>query len=224
MPAPEPRRPQQPASDRAATGGSARAQDLSAIPAFLRSAARPAAASGPGAARSDVDASSAAQAGRAPLAIPRPVTPRPAPDVRKQGGPTLDPATLPMPSLSRRRVITAAGILLAGVLALTFAQQVGEATAASVRAQELRAANAALRDEVARLERDLGQVQDPRFIRLEGRAYGLGGEREIPFALAAGAPPLAPEAPGSASVRLGSETARRSPLDAWLDVLFGEAR
>lgn len=160
---------------------------------------------------------------RATLAIPRPITPKPAPEDPK-GGPGLDPASLPMPSLSRRRLITAAGILLAGVLGLTFAQQVGEATAASVRAEELRAANAALRDEVARLEHDLGKVQDPRFIRLEGRAYGLGGKREIPFALAAGAPPLAPYAPGSASMRLGAEQMQRSPLDVWLDVLFGEGR
>jgi hypothetical protein len=129
-----------------------------------------------------------------------------------------------MPSLSRRRVITAAGILLAGVLGLSFAQQVGEATAASAKAEQLRAANAALRTEVERLERDLGQVQDLRFIRLEGRAYGLGGKREIPFALAEGAPSLAPDAPGSASVRLGAEQAAGTPLDAWLDVLFGEDR
>ncbi len=165
-----------------------------------------------------------AQAARPALAIPRPVTPKTAAERPRQGAPTLDPASLPMPSLSRRRVITAAGVLLAGVLALTFAQQVGEATAASARAEELRAANAALREEVGRLERDLGQVQDLRFIRLEGRAYGLGGKREIPFALAAGAPPLAPDTPGSASVRLGAEQAATTPLDAWLDVLFGEGR
>ena len=114
--------------------------------------------------------------------------------------------------------------MLAGVLTLTFARQVGEATAASDRAAALRAANAALRDEVARLERDLSHVQDPRFIRLEGRAFGLGGPREIPFALAAGAPPLPADAPGSASVRLGAEPHYRSALDAWLDVLFGDAR
>ena len=129
-----------------------------------------------------------------------------------------------MPSLSRRRVITAAGVLLAGVLSLTFAQQVGEASAASQRADALRAANAALRDEVERLERDLDQVQDPRFITLEGRAYGLGGPKEIPFALAAGAPPLAADAPGSAAVRLGAEQREQRPLDAWLDILFGEGR
>ncbi len=156
--------------------------------------------------------------------MPRPVTPKPMPDAPPEGGRAIDPATLPMPSLSRRRVITAAGILVAGFLSLTFAQQVGEASAASQHADDLRAANAELREEVARLERDLDHVQDPRFITLEGRAYGLGGRREIPFALAGGAPALAPDAPGSASVRLGADQQERSPLDAWLDVLFGEGR
>lgn len=155
------------------------------------------------------------------MAMPRPVTPPPATPQRASTGPALDPASLPMPSLSRRRVITAAGVLLAGLMTLSFARQVGEATAATNRAAELRAANAALRDDVARLERDLGHVQDMRFIRLEARSFGLGGPREIPFALAAGAPPLAADAPGSASVRLGAEPRPASPLDTWLDVLFG---
>ena len=126
-----------------------------------------------------------------------------------------------MPSLSRRRVVTAAGAIVAGLLVLTFVRQVGEATAASERAAALRAGNAVLRDEVDRLEQDLGHVQDPRFIELAGRAYGLGGPREIPFARAAGAPPLAADAPGSAAVRLGAETTPATPLDAWLDLLFG---
>ncbi|HUQ43853.1 MAG TPA: hypothetical protein VM451_05495 [Candidatus Limnocylindria bacterium] len=129
-----------------------------------------------------------------------------------------------MPSLSRRRVVTAAGMLLAGLLALSFARQVGEATAASDRADALRAANVALNEEVSRLEGDLGHVQDPRYIELAGRAYGLGGKREIPFALAAGAPALPADAPGSASVRLGSEPRTTSPMEAWLDILFGAGR
>jgi hypothetical protein len=129
-----------------------------------------------------------------------------------------------MPSLSRRRVITAAGVLLAGLLILTFARQVGEATAASNNAAELRTTNAALRDEVARLQRDLGHVRDLRFIRLAGRAFGLGGPREVPFALAAGAPALADDAPGSASVRLGAPRRPAGALDAWLEVLFGPGR
>src|SRR6185503_9694920 len=98
------------------------------------------------------------------VAMSRPVTPPPAPEPRS--APTLDPASLPMPSLSRRRVITAAGVLLAGLLVMTFARQVNDATAASARAAELRAGNEQLRAEVARLEDDLNHVQDPRFIGL----------------------------------------------------------
>jgi hypothetical protein len=126
-----------------------------------------------------------------------------------------------MPSLSRRRLVTAAGVLIAGLLTLSFVRQVGEATAASDRAAELRAANAALRDEVARLQLDVGHVQDLHFIQLQGRAFGLGGKGEIPFALAAGAPSLAVDAPGSAAVRLGAPSRPASPFDAWLEVLFG---
>jgi len=126
-----------------------------------------------------------------------------------------------MPTLSRRRVVTAAGIVVACLLAVGFLRQVGEATAASNRATELRAANTALQAEVDQLQDDVTHVQDPRFIQLEGRAFGLGAEGEVPFALAAGAPELAADAPGSAAVRLGAEPLHRSPLDVWLDVLFG---
>lgn len=180
--------------------------DLSAVPSFLRDGAQP-----------------ARPAGRPPLVVPRPATPAP---VQATPAPTpgIDPAALPMPTLSRRRLVTAAGIIAASLLALSFVRQVGEASEASNRADALRAGNAVLRDEVARLQHDLGRVQDPRFILLAGRAYGLGGPREIPFALAAGAPPLAADAPGSAAVRLGAPPAHRTPLEAWLEVLFGPSR
>lgn len=151
--------------------------------------------------------------------LPRPTTP---PERRAEEAPRrLDPAALPMPSLSRRRVVTAAGVLVASLLAISFLRQVGEATAASNRAAELRAANAALEAEVAQLQQDLTHVQDPRYIQIEGRAFGLGARGEVSFALAAGAPELAADAPGSAAVRLGAEPLDRSPLDVWLDVLFG---
>ena len=177
------------------------ARDVSAIPSFLRrEAARPTPAS-------------------SQTTLPRPATPeQPADD---PPAPRLDPASLPMPSLSRRRVVTAAGVLLAGWLAISFVRQVGEATAATNRAADLRAENAALQDEVARLQDDLTHVQDPRYIQLTGRAFGLGGRGEVPFALAAGAPELTADAPGSAAVRLGAEPIDRSPLDVWLEVLFG---
>jgi len=182
---------------------SERKPDLSAIPAFLRD--------GRGG------------AGEIPsrrLAMPRPSTPA-AVEPGTPEAPTFDPAALPMPSLSRRRLVTAAGIIAASLLALSFIRQVGEASTAADRADALRTGNAILRDDVARLERDLGHVQDPRYIVQAARAFGLGGPREVPFALAAGAPPLAADAPGSAAVRLGAADHDKSPLDAWLEVLFG---
>jgi hypothetical protein len=191
---------------------SPRRSDLSAIPSFLRDGDR-------SARQASISPQNAAAA--PPRALPRPATP---PGPSDQLEPRLDPASLPMPSLSRRRVVTAAGVLVAGLLTLSFVRQVGEASAAGDHAAELRAANATLHDDVARLQDDLGHVQDERFIQLQGRAFGLGGKGEIPFALAAGAPALAADAPGSASVRLGAPAQSRSPLDGWLQVLFGDAR
>lgn len=205
---PESQRPEPPASGRPAAGAP-RPRDLSTVPSFLREGSRE---------RPDRPERPAAPPARANATLPRPATPV-APEPRHE--PALDPAALPMPTLSRRRVITAAGILLAGWLALSFARQVGEATAATTRAAELRAANAELHTEVERLGRDLDQVQDMRFIRLEARAVGLGAKGEVPFALAAGAPSLPADAPGSAAVRLGAEPIAQSPIDAWLEILFG---
>lgn len=191
---------------------SSRRSDLSAIPSFLR--------------EGDRAASRARERAAADQAPPRHTLPRPATptNAEEPAEPRLDPATLPMPSLSRRRVVTAAGVLIAGLLTLSFVRQVGEATAATDRAAELRAANAALRDDVARLQQDLSHVQDLHFIQLEGRAFGLGGKGEVPFALAAGAPALTADAPGSAAVRLGAPARPHNPLDAWLEALFGSGR
>ena len=172
--------------------------DLAEVPAFLRG-----------------------DSAKRPPAIPRPSTPAPAAAAANARARGIDPAALPMPTLSRRRLVTAAGVIVASLLALSFTRQVGAASDAASRAADLRTANTVLADEVARLQRDLGHVQDPRYILLAGRAYGLGGPREIPFALAAGAPALAADAPGSASVRLGAPPTDRTPLDTWLEVLFG---
>lgn len=123
--------------------------------------------------------------------------------------------------LSRRRLSIVASLLVAGWVVVAFSRQVGAASAATDRAAELRAANAALRDDVSSLQDDLARVQDGRFVQLMARAYGLGGAGEIPFTLEAGAPTPGPNAPGSAAVRLGALPSHGSPLDGWLTVLFG---
>lgn len=143
------------------------------------------------------------------------------PAAPESGRPSIDPAALPLPYMSRRRLGQLAALLVAAWLVIAFGRQVAQASSASDRADDLRAQNAALRDQVAALQEDLGRVQDGRYIQLAGRAYGLGGAGEHPFTLEAGVPTPGPTAPGSAAVRLGASHAPGSPLDAWLEALFG---
>ena len=134
-----------------------------------------------------------------------------------------DPAALPMAGIAPRRLVQAVAILALAWGMIAFSRQVAAATAASSHAADLRAANVALADEVAAMERELALVQERRYIAQEARAYRLGTASEIPFALEANAPALPPDAPGSAAVRLGADRTGGSPLDAWLSVLFGSA-
>jgi cell division protein FtsB len=95
---------------------------------------------------------------------------------------------------------------------------------ASSRAETMRSENTRLGAEVAGLERELALIQRQAYIEQQARQYRLGTPREIPFVIADDAPPLAGDAPGSASVRLGATGDRRSPVDSWLDLLFGPGR
>ena len=104
---------------------------------------------------------------------------------------------------------------------MAFARQVGEASDATARAQDIASANAALRIEVAALERELELIARQRYVEQQARAYGLGGVREIPFALENDAPALPSDAPGSAALRVGSASDGVAPLERWLTVLFG---
>jgi hypothetical protein len=131
-----------------------------------------------------------------------------------------DLATLPIVGITRRRLAAILGLVLAVWIVLVFARQVSEASAATGRADAMIAANAARREEVAGLERELAQIQQPRFVLQQARGYGLGGTKEIPFTLAPGAPPLDANAPGSATKRVGAGSSM-SPVERWLTVLFG---
>ncbi|HEX8941291.1 MAG TPA: hypothetical protein VF763_14130 [Candidatus Limnocylindrales bacterium] len=137
-------------------------------------------------------------------------------------GPTL-PA-LPLVGLTRRR----AAFLLAAAVVLwivaVFARQVADASAAVDRADRLRGQNASLAGEVATLQRERVLVQSQAFVAQQARAYGVGSIHEHAFALAPDAGPLPADAPGSATVRLGVHPGpTRTPLEGWLDLLFGPA-
>lgn len=136
-----------------------------------------------------------------------------------QGAPDL--AALPIVGITRRRAAILASTMLAAWIVIAFARQVGEVSAASSRAEYIASANASLQIEVASLERELDLIGRQRYVEQQGRAYGLGGSREIPFALAKDAPSLPDDAPGSAALRVGAPTDHVSPLERWLTVLFG---
>ena len=132
-----------------------------------------------------------------------------------------DLSTLPIAGLTGRRMAIALGVLLAVWIVLMFARQVGDAAAASTRADGMVVSNAEQAGRVAALSRELQQIQRQDYIDQQARAYGLGKPHEIAFTLDPGASPLPADAPGSASVRLGSASNDGSPLDHWLTLLFG---
>jgi hypothetical protein len=143
-----------------------------------------------------------------------------APAGRLQGG-AVDLAALPIVGLTRRRMALLVGAFLAAWIVVAFARQVADASEAATRAQDIGIGNATLRLEVAAMERELEAIGRQRFVEQQARGYGVGTSREVPFALAPDAPPLADDAPGSAAVRVGAEVDRISPLERWLTVLFG---
>jgi cell division protein FtsB len=137
------------------------------------------------------------------------------------GAASVSLADLPVAGLTRRRIALLLGALVAAWVILLFAHQVGQASEASARADGMRSSNAALQNDVAGLQTELNLIQRQAYIEQQARAYRLGSPREIPFALADNAPALAPDAPGSAGVRLGAITEQPSPLEQWLRLLFG---
>lgn len=134
------------------------------------------------------------------------------------GGPDL--AALPIVGITQRRMALLLGALVAAWIVLLFARQVGDASAASSRAEAMIVENATRHAEIAALERELERIQQPRFILLQARAHGLGGHKEVAFTLDPDAPPLPANAPGSAALRVGARSSV-SPLESWLSILFG---
>jgi len=153
-------------------------------------------------------------AGRAP----RPGIVAPAPAVAAAVGSLSD---LPVAGLTRRRIALLIGSLVAAWVIVLFARQVGEASEATARVDGMRAANVSLQGEVTALQGELDLIGRQAYIEQQAREYRLGSPSEIPFVLADDAPPLPSDAPGTAAVRLGAVVDRPSPLESWMDLLFG---
>jgi len=132
-----------------------------------------------------------------------------------------DLSSLGIAGLTRRHFAWMIGALLAAWIVIVFARQVGDAQAATARVEQMTEDNTALQTRVQALDAELALIQRQAFVEQQARAHGLGARTEIAFTLAADAPPLADDAPGSASVRLGAKPDAVSPLDRWLTLLFG---
>jgi hypothetical protein len=85
----------------------------------------------------------------------------------------------------------------------------------------MRTTNAGLQTDVTALQAELALIQRQVYVEQQARSYRLGTAHEIPFTLADNAPSLAPDAPGSAGVRLGATSEKPSPLQQWIKLLFG---
>ena len=158
-----------------------------------------------------------------PLAEPTRFVGNPGPPLPPPGEAAL--RGLPIAGFSRRRIgwVVAAAVTI-WVLAV-FVRQVGDASAAQDRANVIRAANAELAARVAALVAEKELIQQPAFVAFTARSFGLGLTRgERPFVLAPGASELPADAPGSAALRVGRVVDERTPLDAWLESLFGPER
>ena len=138
-------------------------------------------------------------------------------------GPAASPslADLGVAGISRRRVAWVSRPSLAAWIVVAFAGQAVEASRATARVADERARNAEVAGQTEALRRELDLVTQERWVLQQARAYRLGSRAERPFALAPGAPALAADAPGSPARRLGADTTPPSPLEGWLEVLFG---
>ena len=128
---------------------------------------------------------------------------------------------LSVAGITRRRVGWVSAALVAAWIVVVFARQVGDAQTATNRATQLAADNDALAAEVQQLQDEVDLVTKPGYVAMEARGYGLGNPREIPFTLDPSVSAPVDGAPGSASVRLGTTTEHQTPLESWLQLLFG---
>jgi cell division protein FtsB len=131
-----------------------------------------------------------------------------------------DLSAMPIAGLTRGRLLLLAGLFAAAWIVFAFWRQVGTAGELTQRADALRIGNANLEARVAELQAELELIQRPEYVALQARGYRLGRTGEIPFTLDPNAPPLGPDAPGSAATAVGAGTTHRAPLEAWLTLLF----
>jgi hypothetical protein len=165
---------------------------------------------------------------RAPLGSPEPAAPPPG-DAEPDGAlpPGGDPEApdprgplgrMPVAGLSRRSLAIVVGVLVVGWIVFVFARAVADSAASSDKVDVLREQTAAAAARLQAKEHELEIIQSPEYLALQARAYGYGRSDELAFALEADAPSPRPITPLGAAPGSGG---RSTPLDDWLELLFG---
>jgi cell division protein FtsB len=131
------------------------------------------------------------------------------------------PASAPSLPITRRRLALVVGGIFILWLIGVFARQVGEAETAQNQADQLRARNAAMARDINSLQSEIALIKEPAFIAEMARGYLLGTPGEIPFRVDPSASPLPSDAPGSQGIVPEPNSTPKTPLDAWLQALFG---
>jgi len=124
----------------------------------------------------------------------------------------------PSSGLSRRRLATLAGAVVVAWIVVVFARAVADSAGSTARADTVRRDTTAAAAELVAEQVELVLIQTPAFVRLQARAYGYGLPGEQAFALEPGGTSAAVITP------LGEDPAGarpRSPLEAWLQLIFG---
>ena len=136
--------------------------------------------------------------------------------VSRAGTPATDPSSTPW--FDRRALLLLILVVAVAWLVFVFGRAVADSKAATERADRARAENVAMERRLDSQKVELITVQSPAFVTLQARTFGIGSSREQVFGLEPGAPPPL------AVPMLGEEPAAAglsSPLDDWLDLLFG---
>jgi hypothetical protein len=124
----------------------------------------------------------------------------------------------------RRLHFVLIGIAIVAVwLVFVFARALGDLDRATARQQAIAAEATTLALRLDADHRELELVQTDAFQSLQARAYGMGAPGEVVFSLPQDAPPPPAITPLGGSTQAAATRAAdgKTPLDAWLYILFG---
>jgi hypothetical protein len=120
---------------------------------------------------------------------------------------------------SRNHLIVLVIIVIGAWVVVGFGRTITSMNAAMDTQAALTSETQALRAQLDAGERELILVQTNGFQALEARAFGLGAPGEVAFGLETDAPPAPVVVPLGST---GTAAVANAPLEAWLNLLFGD--